>query len=115
MPFMLLDLHARIKDVLRSTIRSQWNIEPPEITLSQTPKIELGELATPVSLALAKQLQRAPRGIAEELIARTGKIEGIERMEVAGAGYINFYVDRAAIIRGSRVRGAVGQPALRSS
>lgn len=105
MPFMLLDLHARIKDVLRSTIRSQWNIEPPEITLSQTPKIELGELATPVSLALAKQLQRAPRGIAEELIARTGKIEGIERMEVAGAGYINFYVDRAATLRGSRVRG----------
>jgi len=102
---MLLDLHARIKDVLRSTIRSQWNIEPPEITLSQTPKIELGELATPVSLALAKQLQRAPRGIAEELIARTGKIEGIERMEVAGAGYINFYVDRVATLRGSRVRG----------
>ena len=105
MPFMLLDLHARIKDVLRSTIRSQWNIEPPEITLSQTPKIELGELATPVSLALAKQLQRAPRGIAEELIARAGKIEGIERMEVAGAGYINFYVDRVATLRGSRVRG----------
>jgi len=102
---MLLDLHARIKDVLRSTIRSQWNIEPPEITLSQTPKIELGELATPVSLALAKQLQRAPRGIAEELIARAGKIEGIERMEVAGAGYINFYVDRVATLRGSRVRG----------
>jgi len=102
---MLLDLHARIKDVLRSTIRSQWNIEPPEITLSQTPKIELGELATPVSLALAKQLQRAPRGIAEELIARTGKIEGIERMEVVGAGYINFYVDRVATLRGSRVRG----------
>src|SRR5881296_3911079 len=105
MPFMLLDLHARIKHVLRSTIRSQWNIEPPEITLNQTPKIELGELATPVSLALAKQLQRAPRGIAEELIARAGKIEGIERMEVAGAGYINFYVDRAATLRGSRVRG----------
>src|SRR6266850_5638096 len=102
---MLLDLHARIKDVLRSTIRSQWNIEPPEIALNQTPKIELGELATPVSLALAKQLQRAPRTIAEELIARAGKIEGIERMEVAGAGYINFHVDRAVVLRGSRLRG----------
>src|SRR6266850_4874350 len=102
---MLLDLHARIKDVLRSTIRSQWNIEPPEIILNQTPKIELGELATPVSLALAKQLQRAPRTIAEELIARAGKIEGIERMEVAGAGYINFHVDRAVVLRGSRLRG----------
>src|SRR5437870_13820837 len=110
MPFMLLDLHARIKDVLRSTIRSQWNIEPPEISLSQTPKIELGELATPVSLALAKQLQRAPRGIAEELIARAGKIEGMERMEVGGAGYINFYVDRAATLRGSHVRGCAPEP-----
>src|SRR6266850_5058239 len=105
MPFMLLDLHARIKDVLRSTIHSQWNIEPPEIILNQTPKIGLGELATPVSLALAKQLQRAPRIIAEELIAKAGRIEGVERMEVAGAGYINFYVERAAAIRGSRLRG----------
>jgi arginyl-tRNA synthetase len=102
---MLLDLHGRIKDLLRSTIRSQWNIEPPEITLNQTPKIELGELATPVALALAKQLQKAPRMIAEELIARAGRIEGVERMEVAGAGYINFYIDRVAAVRGSRLRG----------
>src|SRR6267142_1979812 len=105
MPFMLLDLHARIKDVLRSTIRSQWNIEPPEITLSQTPKVELGEFATPVAFELARQLKKAPRTIAEELITRAGKIEGVERMEVAGAGYINFYVERAAAIRGSRLRG----------
>ncbi len=52
LPFMLLDLHTRLKDALRSTIRTQWNIDPPDIVLNQTPKIEFGELATPVALSL---------------------------------------------------------------
>ncbi len=48
--------------------------------------------------------------IAGELIARTGKIDGVERMEVAGAGYINIFLDRAAAIRGSRLRGFATDP-----
>src|SRR5438105_8352050 len=103
--FMLLDLQTRLKDALRAAIRMQWNIEPPEVILNQTPKVELGEQATPITFELARQLKKAPRTIAEELVARAGKIDGIERMEVAGAGYINFYLDRAAAVRGSRLRG----------
>ncbi|HEY2384560.1 MAG TPA: arginine--tRNA ligase [Terriglobia bacterium] len=102
---MLLDLHARLKEALRSTIRAQWNIDPPDIVLNQTPKVEFGELATPVAFELARHLKKPPRVIAEELIARAGKIDGIERMEAAGAGYINFYLDRASAVRSSRLRG----------
>src|SRR5437867_10639984 len=105
---MLLDLHARLRDALRTTIRIQWNIDPPEIILNQTPKIEFGELATPVPFELARLLKRPPRAIAEELIIRLGKIDGVERMEPAGAGYINFFLDRAAVVRGSRLRGYPG-------
>ncbi|PYS38787.1 MAG: arginine--tRNA ligase, partial [Acidobacteria bacterium] len=81
------------------------NIDPPDIVLNQTPKVELGELATPVAFELARHLKKPPRAIAEELVAKTGKIDGIERMEVAGAGYINFYLDRAGALRSSRLRG----------
>ena len=102
---MLLDLQARLKGALRSMIRTQWNIDPPDIVLNQTPKVELGELATPVAFELARHLKKPPRAIAEELVAKTGKIDGIERMEVAGAGYINFYLDRAGALRSSRLRG----------
>jgi arginyl-tRNA synthetase len=105
LPFMLLDLHVRLKDALRSWIRTQWGIEPPDIILNQTPKVELGELATPVAFELARQLKRPPRAIAEEVISKFGRIDGIERMEVAGAGYINFYLDRADAVRSSRLRG----------
>src|SRR6059058_5517318 len=105
---MLLDLHARLRDALRSTIRTQWNIDPPEIVLNQTPKIEFGELATPVPFELARLLKRPPQAIAEELIIRVGKIDGVERMEAAGPGYINFFLDRAAVVRGIRLRGYPG-------
>src|SRR5215475_2841595 len=96
LPFMLLDLHARLKDALRSTIRTQWNTKPPEIILNQTPKIEFNELATPVAFELARQLKKPPRVIAEELITRTSKINGVERMETASANYINFYLDQTS-------------------
>jgi arginyl-tRNA synthetase len=103
--FMLLDLHAHLKDALRSTIRAQWNMEPSDVVLNQTPRVDLGELATPVAFELARPLKKAPRAIAEEVIAKVGKIDGIDRMEVAGAGYINFYLDRAAAVRSSLLRG----------
>src|SRR5438034_3416055 len=99
---MLLDLHARIKDSLRAAISSKWNIAPPDVVLNQTPKIELGELATPVCFELAKRLKKAPKAAAEELIAICGAIEGVRRIELAGAGYINFFLDRAHVMRGSR-------------
>src|SRR2546422_536630 len=77
LPFMLLDLQARLKGALRSMIRTQWNIDPPDIVLNQTPKVELGELATPVAFELARHLKKPPRAIAEELVAKTGKVDVI--------------------------------------
>src|SRR5262245_8955780 len=51
----------------------------------------------PVAFELAKKLRKAPRKIAEEIAAGVGPIEGFTKLEVAGAGYINARVDRAAL------------------
>jgi len=98
---MQLHVHARIKEKLRSSIQSLWNIEPPDIILNQTPKIAMGELASPVCFELAKRLKKAPKAVAEELISATGGIAGVRQIQIAGAGYINFYLDRAATMRES--------------
>jgi arginyl-tRNA synthetase len=103
LPFMLLDLHARLRDALRSTIQALWGVDPPDVILNQTPKVEFGELATPIAFELARQLKKAPRAIAQELVTKVGKVDGVERMEVAGAGYINFYLDRAEAVRAGRL------------
>jgi arginyl-tRNA synthetase len=96
---MQLQVHARIKDALRYSINSLWNIEVSDVVLNQTPKVELGELATPICFELAKKLKKAPRAAAEELILSIGKIPGVHKIELAGAGYINFFLDRAQVFR----------------
>jgi len=55
----------------------------------------MGEAASPVCFELAKQLKKAPRQIAQEIAGSLPKIEGIGRLEVAGAGYLNAFFDRA--------------------
>ena len=96
---MQLQAHALIKDALRTTIRFLWELEVGDVVLNQTPKIELGELATPVCFELAKKLKKAPRAVAEELIRSMGDIPGVHKIELAGAGYINFFFDRAVVMR----------------
>jgi len=98
---MQLQTNALIKDAVRSTIRTLWNIEIDDVVLNQTPKIELGELATPICFELAKKLRKAPKAVAEELIRTIGEMPGVRKIEMAGAGYINFFLDRAVVFRGA--------------
>jgi arginyl-tRNA synthetase len=48
----------------------------------------------PFSFELAKQLRKAPRKIAEEVVAEMPVPDGFEKIEVAGAGYINARLSR---------------------
>src|ERR1700685_214979 len=67
-----------------------------DVVLDRPPKIEMGEAASPVCFELAKRLKKAPRIIAQEIATKLGKVQGVARIEVAGAGYLNAYFDRAA-------------------
>jgi arginyl-tRNA synthetase len=66
------------------------------LLLERPPRPELGEFALPLCFELAKSLRRAPRAIAQEFAAAFPLPEGFARVEVAGAGYLNFFADRAA-------------------
>ena len=113
---MQLQVHARIKAALRSSIQSLWNIEVSDVVLNQTPKVELGELASPVCFELAKKLKKAPRAAAEELVRSIRNIPGVQKIELAGGGYINFFLNRMTVFRETfdeivvrRELGAVGE------
>jgi arginyl-tRNA synthetase len=96
---MQLQVHALLKDAVQSTIRSLWNLDVADVVLNQTPKIEFGELATPVCFELAKKLKKAPKVVAGELIQALGEIPGVRKIELAGGGYINFFLNRAVVLR----------------
>ncbi|MGB2621252.1 MAG: arginine--tRNA ligase [Candidatus Acidiferrum sp.] len=92
---MYLTLTNRLRDALARHIQQAYALAL-DIIIDRPPKIEMGEAASPVCFELAKRLKKAPRVIAQEIASSFAKPEGIARVEVAGAGYLNFYFDRAA-------------------
>jgi arginyl-tRNA synthetase len=90
-------LERRLTEHLREFLSRTYQLEAPNIVIEQPPKIEFGEYALPIAFELARKLRKAPRKIAEEIVAGIGSVPGIEKFEIAGAGYINVRVNRAEL------------------
>jgi arginyl-tRNA synthetase len=106
-------LQARIQAILLA----KYDVTLAQLVVEQPPQIAMGELALPVAFELAKRLRKAPRAIATELAAELtpATVAGVATVEVAGAGYLNIKVDRAAAVRGiaADLHADVGGPGFR--
>jgi arginyl-tRNA synthetase len=60
------------------------------IVLERPREASHGDYATNIALQLARGLKRKPRDIAEALVAALAASPDVERVEIAGAGFINF-------------------------
>ena len=96
---MVLELEKRLADRLRAVLKEKYALDVANVPLETPPDLHLGEIATPIALQLARTLRKAPKIIAQEIVASLGSVEGFARFEVAGAGYINAFLDRAAAAR----------------
>ena len=107
---MYLESQKKLAARLREVLQANYSIAVENIPLEIPPDLEFGELATPIAFELARKLRKAPRIIAQEIVAALGHLPGFASFEVAGAGYINARLDRAA---GARTTAATeaGPPA----
>lgn len=82
------DMHV-LKEALETIVRKKsW--EWPEKAVIELPKdAKHGDLATNIAMTLAKICQKAPRAIAEEICAELEKHSLIEKVDIAGPGFIN--------------------------
>jgi arginyl-tRNA synthetase len=87
------------RKALAEAIESAWDCAPSSIPLTYPPNAELGDLASPVCFELAATLKRSPRDIAAAVASAFVPAGGIERIEVAGPGYLNAFLDRDAFLR----------------
>lgn len=72
-------------------------VEPPAtVTVERPRNREHGDYATNVAMQLAKAAGKPPRAVAEIIGARLAKHEGIERVDVAGPGFLNITLSSAA-------------------
>ncbi len=96
---MVLELEKRLAERLRAVLKEKYDLEIGNVPLETPPDLHLGEIATPIALQLARTLRKAPKIIAQEIVAALGSVAGFARFEGAGAGYINAYLDRGAAVR----------------
>lgn len=93
---MYLELKKRLEAHLRGVLQAKYDLQLDAIAIETPPDLQFGELATPIAFELARKLRKAPKIIAQEIVAALGHLDGFVSFEVAGAGYINARLDRAA-------------------
>jgi arginyl-tRNA synthetase len=64
----------------------------PNIQVDRARDKSHGDFATNLAMTLAKPAQKKPREIAESLVANLPVSDVIEKVEIAGPGFINFYL-----------------------
>src|SRR5205823_8421064 len=80
----------------------------------------MGDLSIASCFELARQFRQAPRKIAEQIAPHLLPLDGVERVEIAGTGYLNLYLDRALLasalfgLRASMSSRSVGSDATRA-
>ncbi len=86
-----------MRDELKKRIASALStlgVVEPKVTLEHPAELDNGDYSTGVALQYGKQLGKAPRALAEVIVPLLGAIEGIEKIEIAGPGFVNFYLTR---------------------
>ena len=92
---MWTELKNQLSAALAATIQERFGVEHQPV-LEVPPRRDLGDLSSPAGLQLARVLKRNPRAIAEELAAALKRPDAVRDVQVQGAGFLNFYLDRRA-------------------
>ena len=92
---MWTELKKRLAAELAATIRERFGVTH-EPVLEVPPRRELGDLSSPAAMQLARVLKRNPKAIAEELAAALKRPQLVRDVQIQGAGFLNFFLDRRA-------------------
>jgi arginyl-tRNA synthetase len=105
-------LLAPIRDALAATAEAVAGTAPPAVPLAPPAQGHEGDVASPVAMTLARAARRPPReiaeGIAAALRADPAAAEWLERVDVAGPGFLNMTLAPGWFARAARAVVAAG-------
>jgi len=98
---MILPFQQQLRAHLQHVLASRFGLAPealPAIVLEYPPTRALGDLATPVAFELARRLKKAPRVIAQDIVAGFGTLDGVSAIQAAPSGHLNVFLDRVPFL-----------------
>lgn len=88
-------IDIELKQAIKEAVKKAFDIELEENDIViETPKVkDHGDFSTNVAMQLTRQLRQNPRMIAEKIVANI-ESENVEKMDIAGPGFINFILSK---------------------
>ncbi|MFA5841318.1 MAG: arginine--tRNA ligase [Candidatus Paceibacterota bacterium] len=89
-------MQQEIKNLIKDALLN-LNIEVSDIVIEHPEDLKNGDYSTNVALAIAKGVERNPKELAEKIVIEINRLnvdKNIEKVEVAGFGFINFHLSR---------------------
>ncbi|HNZ84429.1 MAG TPA: arginine--tRNA ligase [bacterium] len=97
----------QLKIIILDSVEAK--VDPKEVKIEHPNDNQFGDYSTNIALIMAKKLKQNPRKLAEEMQGQINdyvlknKIDLIEKVEMAGAGFINFYLNPSYLIEEAEI------------
>ena len=80
-------------------LKERYPVDRSDISFTYPPQIQMGDLALAFAFQLAKKMKRNPRELAMEIAPLLAEVEDIQKVDVAGGGYLNIFLDKNTIFK----------------
>jgi arginyl-tRNA synthetase len=90
----MIQYKADLKHKIYQSLVDHYPVKESHMEISYTPNTGMGDLALPFPLQLAKEMKKKPRELATEIVPLLSGLPGVDRIEVAGPGFINLFLNR---------------------
>ena len=91
---MIFDIKSELGDLMRQALKMAMpeHVAAP-ITLERPKQAAHGDFSCNLAMQLARELKKNPRDLAQTLLVAIPSSPLVEKVELAGAGFINFYIN----------------------
>ncbi len=89
-------MQEKIKNLIKDALKN-IGMETNDIVLEHPEDFKNGDYSTNVAMVIAKNVQSKPKELAIKIVAEISRLnldKYIEKIEIAGAGFINFFLSR---------------------
>lgn len=88
-------MKGKLQKIVQDSLNT-LNLQSNNIRIDHTKDKTQGDFATNIAMVLCKQVQISPKDLAQQIIDNIAKNDIINTIEVAGPGFINFFMNSAA-------------------
>ena len=96
MTVAVINFKSHLSELFAFALRVVAPDQTASVLLERPKQAQHGDYACNLAMQLAKPLRRSPRDIAQALMAALPASDQIEKVEIAGAGFINVFLTAAA-------------------